>query len=220
MRVKVFSCTSVDSARPGLNATCARSRCWKKTADRVRPNPDPTGSWSHERRPQKLRASGGTARSSNLTARGPSGASPVCRQTRFEECRVVLYNQPSGPQASPFTMLWLAFVLNPSSKTTSGPSGESSPFASGIKMIRGGEHSHTPPKPSVIPLSRCPFVRNTFRSSNFPSPFASLKMTTRSWFSGLKSGYEKLSTTHTLPRSSKSNAIGCNTSGSPANNST
>src|SRR5262249_19197818 len=90
------------------------------------------------------------------------------------------YSQPSGPQVRQLKTLCFAFRLQPSSTTSGGPSGLSSPSRSGMKIRFGDEQSQTPPKPSSMPDRFEPLSRKTVFLSNVPSPSVSSRITTRS----------------------------------------
>ena len=90
----------------------------------------------------------------------------------------------------------------------------------------GAAPTHTPPKPSSMPLTRFNPSKNTVFLSNLPSPSVSSKITIlspslRSGMTrpgvGCRRGYVYASTTHSRPRSSMHMAIGWCRSGSPAN---
>src|SRR5262249_45448430 len=70
-----------------------------------------------------------------------------------------------------------------------------------------------------MPLRFAPLSQKTVFLSKRPLPVVSSRMTTRSCpsFSFVQLGYDRHSTTHMRPRSSKVNAMGCTISGSPAN---
>src|SRR5262245_44251790 len=120
------------------------------------------------------------------------------------------YNQPSGPQLRLLKTLCLHSRLQPSSSTSGGPSGLSSPSRSGTKIRFGVLHSQTPPKPSAMPLRLTPLSRKTVFLSNRPSPSVSSRMVTRSspLPSLLHFGYDRHSTTQSRPRSSVVMAMG------------
>ena len=67
----------------------------------------------------------------------------------FEFDRIPLqpYSQPSGPHTRPFATLCTAFKSNPSSSTCAGPSGTSSPLASGMNSSLGMAVTKMPPNP-------------------------------------------------------------------------
>ena len=133
------------------------------------------------------------------------------------------YSQPSGPHVSALNTLCLALRSQPSSNTTGGPSGLSLRSLSGMNKKFGVAQSQTPPKPYSMPAMFVPLSQKTFFESKCPSLLESSKITMRSFPelpSVIQAGYVIDSTTHSRPRSSNVNAIGCTTSGSPANSDT
>src|SRR6476646_6278585 len=78
------------------------------------------------------------------------------------------YSQPSGPHVRQLKTLCLESRLQPSRSTFGSPDGLSSFI--GRNVTFGTPHSHTPPKPTAMPLRLVPLSRNTL-TSWLPSAF-------------------------------------------------